>query len=264
MRIGLFWNNIGAEEYELALRALEARRGAFESQFEAVLTRHLREDKVPAAFGAVFQLLKEHGLDFGVLSHRPAWILDPTKLRELLESPSLRHAAVSVRAGKIQAKGAVFSPKLPYVDEDFIVVNGKRCQELGLLESLGRAGGHSHFEDAGGLHAALISFLEAAVPHGDLHVYSDGSDCQDLFGEYRGFSAPAFLYSSRSGFFACDPSLSAEARFLRGQFLDGGGLPARFRRRPIIQRAAAQVFQRVKKALNRVNFEIQKKYEDRT
>lgn len=258
MRIAFFWNNIDINEYTLAVDILVAKRNEFSKQFEAVKTFQLTSPDVQDTFNTVFRFLGEQEIDFAILSHRAAWALDPAKLKILLKMEGVQRAAISVRVGKIQAKAGAFSPKLPYIDEDFIVVNIRRCKELGILEHLNKINTHSHFEDAGGIHVALLSFFEAAVPYGDVYIYSDGSDCQNMFGEYQEFRHPAYLYSSQYGFLSADPSCDERVRVLRKIALKSG---APFLRLPRYRIIWSSILGRAKGLLNRVNYEIEKKWE---
>src|SRR3989338_4952238 len=108
MRIALFWNNIDPQEYELAVQFLAFKNEAFLRQFGEIKPCHLAFSRVQETFDAMFHFLKEHDMQFGILSYRPAWALDPLKLKMLLDTQKVRQAAVSVRVGKIQARAAAF------------------------------------------------------------------------------------------------------------------------------------------------------------
>lgn len=134
-----------------------------------------------AEFDDAFRAAKARDLDFAVLSRRPFGATEKERIKAPLATEGVRSAAISVGVEHITGKGVAFSPKLPYVDENEIIVNVKRCKGLGIPERITQINVNSHFEDAGGIHATLLSFLEAVVPYGELHSYTyNKSDLEDV------------------------------------------------------------------------------------
>lgn len=123
-------------------------------------------------------MVKERKLDFAVVSRHSMNAVAREKFDDLLKTSKVGKAAISVGVGKINGKGFNFSSKFPFVSEDGIIINMKRCEELGIPERLTNVHTYSHFEDAGGVHATLLSFLEAVVPYGKLYSYSFQNDSQ--------------------------------------------------------------------------------------
>lgn len=287
MRIVLGWNNLSSDEGKLVEAILTCQRTKFLLFFEEILNYQIEASNISETWLATLDFAKKNKAHFFFLSHRSAWILDPARLFELLSLPSIQKAAVSVRAGQIVGKGFRFSPKFPYLDEDFIIINVRRCEELGIDKQLSEVNVHSHFESQGGIHATFVSFLEAVLPSGEVFVYSDGSDCQNMFGEWNGFQGgpPLYLYSQRFGFLSASPSLEPRLHELRAALLsmynvsDGGSIVDAYKIRygsqkngrmitgqpffcqPICQRVFSTILQPIKLLLNKINFEIQKKYE---
>jgi len=136
----------------------------------------LSVQNISAGFEKIFRAGKARNLDFGILSYNSLGKQEAERMKALLDMKEALSAAVSVGASRITGKGFMFSPKLPYVSTDGIIVNVKRCEELGIPERVKAVNTHSHFEDAGGIHATLLSFLEAVVPYGELYGYSDPGD----------------------------------------------------------------------------------------
>lgn len=288
MRLGIIWNGISNEEYQLA-RAVHA--GVFGTgQFDAVETMHLVEPAIEKTFQELFHFASQHHLDFVVLNHGNAWALYPQALRELLSSEGIQHAAIAVRAGKIYAKAGVFSPKTPFIDADFIVVNVRRCVEFGIPGRITSVRFASHFTDAGGVHADLFAFLETVVPYGAVHVYDDGSELRDICGRVRarGFAPTPYLVDTARGLISHDPAREPHVHDLRSVLLRKNGLdtiPALaeyikthqhhhlamhsvnglpFLKEATLPRLAHGVGNVGKRMLHRVNYEIHKKYIDTT
>lgn len=249
----MIWNNISVEEYQLAQ---EVHR-----EFK---TLHLTKQNISETFAAVFDFAKINDLDFCVLSHRNAWAIYPQQFRELLESAGVQKAAISVRAGKIYAKAGIFSPKAPYIDSDFIIVNIRRCGELEIPGRLTTVPFTSHFTDAGGVHAELWAFLETVVPYGALYIYENGKGLRDWYGRTRiyGFQPTPYLVDTARGFISFDTINDPRIQTLRAALLTKHEIT--FIKEPFIARIAQNVGRLLKRAMSKVNFEIHKKYLDKT
>ncbi len=178
-----------------------------------------------------------------------------------------------------------FSSKIPYVDDDFILLNIRQSDALRLFSGNEQTATRSHFEADGGRHASLLSFFEARVPYGALHVYSDGSDCQDRFGDHCHFRDSSYLYSHQHGFLSAAPESDARlhalrAAWLRERELEGNpiidayiqshasalrsvvmrdGVPT-LRRTPFVRLVNALTGSVKRRAVS-VNYEFQKKYD---
>ena len=219
MRLALFWNNIPKDEFELARGIIECQRADFVTYFQDTATYELHAVIVKEAFVSVLEYSKENGAEFAMLCNRPAWVLDPKKLHALVSEPAVQGKAISVRAGKINGKGFNFSPKFPYVDGDFIIINVQRCVKLGIVDAVNKRTMVSHFKSWGGIHAELASVFEAVVPYGELHVYSDGRDIQNMYGEFKHFLSSPYSYSHQYGFLSADPAQDERVHDLRAMLL---------------------------------------------
>lgn len=290
MNLGIIWNSTSDEEYRLANDIHSERGGLFGEQFATVKTWHLAIQTLTETFTALFRLAAGDDLDFCILSHRNAWAVNPKKLKELLEDQGVQSAAIAVRVGKIYAKAGIFSPKMPYIDADFIIVNVRRCRELGISERITRVQFASHFNDAGGIQADLFAFLETIVPYGGVYVYDDGTKLRDLYGRTRGrgFAPTPYLVDTAREFVSSDPTHDSRVHELRAALLRQNGLDKTpllaeyvkaysqhryagrsvdgfpfLKEAPLLRLAqgAGNIFKGV---LGRVNFEIHKKYIDKT
>ncbi|OGL65172.1 hypothetical protein A3F52_01035 [Candidatus Uhrbacteria bacterium RIFCSPHIGHO2_12_FULL_47_11] len=288
MNVGMIWNNISDGEYQLA-RAVHTGQ-SFREYFDLVDALQLKVSGMAETFTAIFNFARECRMDFCLLSYRSAWAISPQALKNLIQSEGVQQAAISVRVGKIYAKAGLFSPKAPYIDADFIVINLKRCIELGAPERIGRVSYYSHFTDAGGVQAELIAFLEAIMPYGAVHVYDDGSKLRDLYGRTRprGFAPTPYLVDTMRGFLSCDPGRDPRLHYLRAVLLRKNGPDKTrllteyvkthsqnrsagrsvdgfpFLKEAPLLRLAQGIGGLLKSALGRVNFEIHKKYTDKT
>lgn len=286
MKLGMIWNIVNDEEYQLA-NEVHNRPQSFREQFDAIATLRLSTGTVAQTFTSTFYFAEKYGLDFCLLSHGSAWAVNPEKLKALLESEGVQKAAIAVRVGKIYAKAGVFSPKAPYIDPDFIIVNIRRCVELNIAKRLATVPFATHFTDAGEVHVELIAFLETIVPYGALYVYDDGSKLRDLYGRTRerGFAPTPYLVDTARGFVSCDPGLDPRVHALLSALLHAysldttpllaeyvkayaghrrtmhsmGGMP--FLKESLLARLAESAGRMFKGALRRVNFEIHKKYD---
>ncbi len=286
MRIALLWNHRSPEEASLTKAVMACQRETLAKYFSEVFMVSLQASTVPATFAETFAFARHNAVAFSILSFGAGWVLSPERLKRLLDDSSVQEKALSVRMGMIQVKAGVFSPKLPYVDDNFLIVNQRRCETLGIIAAAERGSGGTHFERWGGVHAELMSFIEAVIPHGELFVYSNGSDCQDQYGAWSGFASLAYLYCDRYGLVCSDPSLDERVHALRVALLKyvaisdadvidrywkkyAGHVRALygqppFLQKPFMRRMIEPALEQAKRALGKINYEIKKKYHDTT
>ena len=231
MKITVFWNKTDAEELVIAEGIVQAKQKNFKDYFQSVDTcRISAENKcdtdLPGCINALteaFRCAQENDIEFGIFSNSATWILDGHKLRQLLEQKQVQGMAFSLRVGDITGKAVKFGSRLPFIDDNFIIFNTKRCDELGIFDGLRLKNVTSHFEEWGGNHASLFSFFEACVPYGDIYIYSDGSDCQGLFGDRCNFYPSTYLYSHKYGFLSSNPQIDFRIHPLRAELLHRSG-----------------------------------------
>lgn len=255
MNIALFYNNLSHQEFE-EIQSIFSSQYVKYPHYSGTLTVHLLQNpSLQQAFLSLFEIAQKQDAKFAVLLHRSAWIVDLEKFFALLNTEQIQQHALSVRVGKIEGKGFTFSPKLPYIDEDFMLINIERCKKLGIIDHVRNKKIKSHFLSWGGIHAELISFLENFVPYNELFIYSDGSDCQNKYGEFRGFSDPAFIYSQQFGL------LSGTSRLLRKLYFQEIS-EVKFLQDSFFRKVVQNFFAFIKVCLGRINYEIKKKYDN--
>ncbi len=215
MRIGLFFNGISAKEFCDIEAIFSGKKYELEREFEAVKIENFLHTDISKIFETLHLLSKEGKTDFSILFHHYfKEVFNPSFLKKILLNERVQNALISIGVGQIKGSGFIFSPKLPYIEEDCIILNMKECEKIGFSERVKYSNTYSHFEDAGGLHAVLISFLEAVIPYGGVYIY---------------------------------PSIVNVNKKI-----------------PLHQKFIDRVLEIPRKMLNLVNYEIQKKYEDKT
>lgn len=288
MEIGFFFVHGDSDEHAVTRAVYAALAPRFAACGDRAYVHAVTPGPLARTVAHVLDVAQRAGYAWCVVSHGTAWTLDPLRLHDLLTSASVAQAAVSVRAGHVLAKAAVFSPKVTYVDAHGILLNVGRCGELGVGAWCSRPAFASHFADAGGIHADLLALLEGAVPHGALHVYDDGSTLTDWRGERRGFSMGPFHYDARTALATVTLPVDARGHALRAALLARCGLDttpelraygarhagnrriawtpngAPYLSRPLPARALRTCVSACKRALGRVNYEIAKTYDDKT
>lgn len=243
--IAIFWNNPSPEEFDLAEEVIYDKQKDFVSNFQSVITcaifpksqiteshnmRGLSHkitcesyDSIVDALNAAFQFAKMNRISFGIFSNSATLFLDGYKLKKLFEQDDVQSKAFSLRVGEIKGKALKFSARFPFIDDNFIIFNVKRCDELGVFDSFRLKNFTSHFEEWGGNHASLFSFFEACVHYGDIYIYSDGSDCQGLYGDRCNFYPTTYLYSHQYGLLSSNPRIDSMIHSLRAELLHQSG-----------------------------------------
>src|SRR3989338_7048977 len=226
MRLGIFWNAIHDEEYALAKDMHDGQRASWRESFREVHTLQSRTTKVTDTFATLFRFADERHVDMCLLSFGNVWVMDPMRLRFMLCGDEIQKAAIAVRAGQIYAKAGVFSPKLPYIDADCILVNIQKCRALDIPKRNETIQSASHFDDAGGVHAVLIAWLETIVPYGACVVSHDGSALRDLYGRtrVRGFTPTPYLVDMILGCMSSDTVRDPRVHTLRARSIRDCGL----------------------------------------
>ena len=225
MKIGIFWNNLQKEEADLLRGIIDdmlprllkdfsgfksvflfnrSKSGTveamgFDEHFELLSYEDAENvGDVLQALRLSFEYALKNNIDFGIFSNSGGWVLDSHKLRMLLEKEELASNAFSLRAGSANGIAQKFSPRLPFIDDNFFVFNTGKCTELGIFAKNTRFVSHFGEWGKGPLH--LLSFLEACVPYGYVYVYSDASNCRNLFGDKKRFFPTPYLYEQVFGF----------------------------------------------------------------
>lgn len=167
------------------------------------------------------------GSDFALVTNADAWCLDLMKLKRLLEREDIARSAVSVRIGLVTALEMTFGDFVPFFDDHFIIVNVRRCRELGVFAYQGTPKTYeAHFLGYGGIHYLFIPYLDEVVPPGMLHVYSDSSDCLNHFGERSGYSLLPWQYQPAFGFLHSNDHEEPAVGLLRAELFRHLGLAA--------------------------------------
>lgn len=255
MNIALFCNNLTHQEFGETHSILSSQYKKYPHYLEILTAHLLQSPSLQETFLSLFEIALKQDVGLAILSHQSAWIVDLEKFFALLNTEQIQQHAISVRVGRIEGNAFTFSPKLPYIDEDFILINMERCKKFGIIDHVRNKNLESHFLSWGGIHAELISFLENFVPYNELFIYSDGNDCQNKYGEFRGFSDPEFIYSKQYGLLSGAPCLLRKMYFQEIS-------EVKFLQKYFVRKAVQVFFTFIKIRLGRINYEIKKKYNE--
>jgi hypothetical protein len=147
----------------------------------------------------------ELNLDFAIVNFRNAVLMSLVKLEALLRSQPVQETIFSFRIAEIMGIGQKGSPRLPLIDENFIILNIKKACEKKLFERpLINA---SHFSHVGYNHATLLSFIEYALHEGEFNNHFDEKSSFDKFGNLITTIMEPFHYCSRTGCLTAYPEL---------------------------------------------------------
>lgn len=226
MKLGIFWFGPATDEVRLAvdLCALVARPAFDDVQLYTTdghggsTVIHLEgQTELYDALNALrcaYQEGVRRSFDFVIVNFGNAVFLSFAKLRELLNSEDVQRSAFAFRISTVVMSAATSSPRLPFVDDDFLVLNVRQAAARGVFERKLING--SHFAYAGGNHAVLLSFIEYALSKQDWCNYFVADRAYDRCGRMRGLVPVPFLLCADTGFATCYPPLHRQLRQLLG------------------------------------------------
>lgn len=219
----------------------------------------------------VFRHAQARDLDFAVISFGNGVPVSLPRLAALLASEPVQKSIWSFRICPITGVGFRLWPRLPNVDDHFIILNVRRAAETGFFDrDLIHA---SHFSNAGGRHAHLLSMIEYALVSGEFsnHFVPDAS--RDQYGRICRFDPMPFHLCESTGFLSCyadfKPSLSKLLRRnLDNNRLESGVSLSRLRYlrrgefwyfRPVLN--LRNVMNTIKRQIRLDKFEFQRRHE---
>ena len=218
MRVGLFWLGPVSEPVRLALDFYGHRQNASREYVVCAIREAYKGAAVlPRVASAypfatindlvdVYHFAEADSLDFALINFGNGVPVSPGRLNDLLHSSEVQQCIWSFRVAHIVGIGFKHSPRFPFVDEHFIILNVQRARDASFFD---RTIIHaSHSEAAGGLHAHLTSMIEYSVAPDELnnHFFEDGS--RDAYGRRSGLDPFPFHLCETTGFMACYPEFN--------------------------------------------------------
>ncbi len=147
------------------------------------------------------------GVDFAVINFGRGLPTDLGLLQQLLTSPALQNCILSLRTAEIRGVGMQNPPRLPFVDDHFIILNVQRAQEKKFFHrKLIHA---SHFSPAGQRHAELASMIEFALAKDELNNHFVAHASHNEYGQTAKLNPLPFHLCEATGFLTCYPEFKS-------------------------------------------------------
>ncbi len=147
------------------------------------------------------------GVDFAVISFGRGLPTDLGLLQQLLASPALQNCIFSLRTAEISGFGMQNPPRLPFVDDHFIILNVRRAREKKFFQrKLIHA---SHFSQAGQRHAELASMIEYALVKDELNNHFVVHASRNQYGQTAKLNPLPFHLCEATGFLTCYPEFKS-------------------------------------------------------
>lgn len=158
------------------------------------------------------------GMDFAVISFGRGIVCDLPKLQTLLVSPAVQRAVWSFRVSEISGVCMQNPPRLPFVDDHFIILNLRRAHEVEFFHR--KLINASHFSHAGTRHAQLASMIEYSVLRGELNNHFIPETSRNQYGQLTKLNPMPFNLCETTGFVSCYPEFQpALSRLLERNLL---------------------------------------------
>lgn len=176
--------------------------------------------RVLEGFKKAYHIALERGSDFAVVTNSDAWILDAGKLHRLLLSKEMQEAAIGCRIGELTGLSISMGPRLPQIDDHFLIINVNVCRRLGVFDYDHDVKlYHSKFEHIGGIHNVLGLFFCARVPTGKLHIYSHAESALGQYGDFSGWNLLPWQLEPDTGFLHANCAQLNELHYLRAELM---------------------------------------------
>jgi hypothetical protein len=193
------------------------------------------------------------------------------KLNDFISKLDQQQSLIGVRQGYIQGKGLTYSPKLPYIDPNFILLNIKNIvQSDSYLQGKLFSETYRHFDEwsfTNSLH--LLSSIEATLQPQDIYVYEEEVTLKDEYGQETIINENAFCFSPSTSFLSLPHSLTRAQKKTYLKLIDAYSQD-HFSLN-ISECFSLNIFSAVRKTprmIKRIffnkNFEVQKSYTDNT
>ncbi len=151
----------------------------------------------------VYDMACMQGLDYAIISFGRGIPIDLGLLQHLLGSSALQSCVWSIRTAEISGVGMQNPPRLPFVDDHFIILNVRRAQERKFFQrKLTHA---SHFSSAGHRHAELASMIEYALGKDELNNHFVAHASRNQYGQAAKLTPLPFHLCEATGFLTCYP-----------------------------------------------------------
>jgi len=218
----------------------------------------------------VYHQARADGLDMAVVSFGNGVPARPERLMRLLARPALRACVWSLRVAPIAGFGLRHSPRLPFVDDHFIILNVARAHERAVFDRV--LVNAAHFAVAGGRHAELSAMIEYSVGPDELHRHFVPEASRDWCGRPAPLLPVPFHLCEETGFITCSSAIRPAALSLLARNLapdDAGAAGLSwvrrgeywYRRSWVDVRAAARTVRGVLPDFGR--HEFKKRYDDK-
>ena len=151
----------------------------------------------------VYRSATRCGMDFAVINFGRGLPTDLGLLQKLLASTAIQNCIFSMRIAEISGVGMQNSPRLPFVDDHFVILNVWRARERKFFErNLIHA---SHFSNAGQRHAELASMIEYALDEDELNNHFVAHASRNQYGQITKLNPLPFNLCEATGFLTCYP-----------------------------------------------------------
>lgn len=155
----------------------------------------------------VFYVIKASsiaGCDLALIFSRYGAVYNPGKLEQFLQSDKVEKFLASFCITDIAGIGFRHSPRLPYIDHNFMALNIKAMRQCDFqsYDSFNA----SHFSSMGGPQAELISWIEHVFENKEFSNYFDIKHSCNQYGEKGKFMPLPMSFHPHIGVAICDPS----------------------------------------------------------
>ena len=153
----------------------------------------------------IFQTSNENNIDFAIISFGRGLPSKTSLLISFLESKRIQNCVWSFRFSDITGKGMLNPPRLPFVDNHFIILNIKCAIDKNFFSR--KLINASHYSNAGSINSQLMSMIEYSVGKDELNNHYFSSSSLDQYGHFKKLNPIPYHLCEITGFISVYPEL---------------------------------------------------------
>lgn len=172
--------------------------------FEVVVNNKKYKIKEYVFVSKILNLIQSYikNYDILVIFSKFTAIYDEDIFKKFVLSSCLKNKLASLLISDITGIGLRHSPRLPFIDDNLIIINLKKMKEVNFLKRYKLSS--SHFNNIAGRQAELISWLESMFLKDEFLNYYEKENSLNHYAENNWFSLFPYNINFNTGTIVCD------------------------------------------------------------
>ena len=149
----------------------------------------------------VFKSSIENNLEFAIINYGNSFPMSASAIYGLMQDISKKNIIWSLRHSEISGAGIRHSPRLPFIDENFIVLNVLEAKKRAFFKR--KLCNSIHFSNVGGVNSVLQSMFEFSLKHDEFSNHFEEGFGRDQFGNNCKLKSFPFFFCEKYKYLTC-------------------------------------------------------------